>query len=100
MTDRVEQLGLALRREWPRARVQWDLFPSGAAMLDVLLDDRWLQLAYFPSSKLFGVDETTDEDAFSDYYRFISPDFDAAAAELRRLVAAAAADSLPRKAVS
>jgi hypothetical protein len=100
MTELVEQLGLDLQREWPTARVKWMLFPSGAAMLDVFLGDHWLSLAYFPSSRLFGVDETTDEDAFSDYYRFISPDFDAAAAELRRIIAMAAADSLPRKAVS
>jgi hypothetical protein len=105
MTERVEQLGQELRREWPHARVQWSLFPSGAAMLDVFCGERWFQLAYFPSYRLFGVDETREEDSFSNYYRFTSPDFGAAAAELRRLVAGAmagAADSSsqPRRAVS
>jgi hypothetical protein len=86
MTENAERLLEDLRREWPGLRIDLDRFPSGGFMLDVFLDNRQFQLAHYPSQNLFGVDEIKEEDSFTHSYRFTSPEFEAAAAELRRIV--------------
>jgi hypothetical protein len=86
MLDRGLMLAEELRRTLPGFRVDFDPIQSGAFYLHVSRGDDWFTMRYFPSHRLFGVDETTEEDSFSEYYKFLSPDFDAAATELRRII--------------
>jgi hypothetical protein len=88
MNQAAERLAEEVRQGWPGLRVELDAFPSGAFMLDAYPGTRHFQLAYFPSQKLFGVDEIREDDSFTYFYRFTSPDFAPAAAEFRRLVEA------------
>lgn len=87
MLDRGRILAEELRRTLPGFRVDFDPIPSGAFYLHVYRgDDDWFTMRYFPVQNQFGVDETTEEDSFSEYYKFVTADFDAAATELRRLI--------------
>src|SRR5262245_28569061 len=86
MTEYAERLLEDFQREWPALRIDLDRFPSGGFILDAYVGTRQFQLAYYPSQRLFAVDEIKEEDSFTYSYRFTASDFDAAASELRRIV--------------
>ncbi len=87
MLDTIERFSEDLKAEFPQIQVELAAFPSGAAMLDVRRQGRLFVMA-FTAKGGFGVDEVEDGDAFDSGYRFVSQDFDCAAAELRRLLRA------------
>ena len=66
-------------------RVEVSAFPSGAASLHVVRDNRLFILDYSPTRR-FGVDEVHNDDSFLISYRFTSEEFEPAAVELLSIV--------------
>lgn len=57
-------------------------FPSGAISMRVRMGIRSFDMDYFPSSRMFGVDELEHEAAFNSGYRFAFHDFASAKTKL------------------
>ena len=70
----------------PGVQVNLHRFPSGAATLDVVRDERLYVLDYSPTRR-FGVDEVKDGEGFLISYGFTSEDYEPAAKRLWELVA-------------
>jgi len=83
--EQIRRLVEEIHRSHPRAATELNCFDSGAAMLDVRIAGKVLVMAYSPKSG-FGVDQLAEDEGFDTGYRFISHDFENAAAELRRLI--------------
>jgi len=80
--EQATQLADRLRKV-PNVSIDFESFPSGAAMIDVRLRDRVFVLACFPSRNLCGVDELGDDEIpFTYHYKYVYPDFDSAATQL------------------
>lgn len=83
----VDSLADGMRTSLPTARVESTRFDSGAAMLDVFCGVHHYILTYFPTHRLFGVDEVKEQETpFENFYRFTYSDFDSAAKQLWALV--------------
>jgi hypothetical protein len=87
----VAEFAKRLQTSYPTARIEVKDFPSGAAWLDIFREHDWHQLHYYPSWKLFCVDECEEDDAFQLNYRYTYPDFPSAAEQLLRMLSAAQA---------
>ncbi len=85
MLQQIRVLRDEIERTYPGAEAHIEGFASGAATLDVRWRTRVFVLAYSPS-RGFGVDELQEGEGFETGYRFASPDFEGAAAELHRLL--------------
>jgi len=90
MVKRIEMLAKQIETNVPGAKVDFTLFPSGAAMLDVKRAGRLFVLSYLPQGH-FGVDEVRDGEGFLTSYRFTSEEFEPAAKHLLALLADAQA---------
>lgn len=88
--ERIRAMVPRVEAAFPGARVELEVFPSGAAMLDVRLSERMWVLAFTPAGG-FGVDEVGPEDAFDTGYRFVSRDFAAAEKQMYALLEGARA---------
>lgn len=66
-------------------RVELTAFPSCAASLHVVRNQRLFVMDYSPTRQ-FGVDEVGEDDGFLASFRFTSSDFESAAKEMRALV--------------
>ena len=85
----LREFSASLRREFPRARIELMEFPSGAAMLDVVIDRRLFVLEYYSDGKC-GAGEVLEDEAFIPGHPFASDDWQSAADYLRGVVLAAA----------
>jgi hypothetical protein len=86
--ERLSALADEIRSSVRGADVEFTVYPSGSAMLDVRLSGRLYVLEYSPT-RGFGVDEVQDGEGFTLGYRFASGDVEAAADELSNLLSAA-----------
>ena len=93
MNDRPNIKGLRsfseeLRHELPSAHIDFVVFPSGAAMLDVVIGDRLFVLESNANGEC-GVSEVRKAEGFIAGHKFTSTDWQPAAERLQELAEAA-----------
>jgi lactoylglutathione lyase len=76
-----DKLAAHLRSRFPTARVETSTFPSGAASLSIVQDDRLFIMDFAPSTG-FGVDEVRPGEEYLNQYSFTTDDFQQAAEKL------------------
>lgn len=83
--NKLESLSEQVKELFPGTTTKLEIFPSGAAMLDVRRHERLFVVDYSLAHG-FAVDEIGTDEGFNTGYRFLSKDFDSAAEELQRLL--------------
>ncbi|HLO47102.1 MAG TPA: hypothetical protein VK211_01545 [Kamptonema sp.] len=86
--EKISALAKQIELDFSGAKTTLECFYSGAAMLDIHLNDRLFVMAYFPAHG-FGVDEVGEEDGFNTGYNFNTPDFYLATKKLNQLIKSA-----------
>lgn len=86
--EQISALAKKIELDFPEAMTTLECFSSGAAMLDIHLNDRLFVMAYFPGNG-FGIDEVGEEDAFNTGYNFNTRDFYSATEKLNQLIESA-----------
>jgi hypothetical protein len=86
---KLREFSESLKVELPTARIELTEFPSGAAMLDVVIDNRLFVLEYYSNGQC-GAGEVHEDEGFLLGHPFVSDDWPGAAAYLRGVVLAAA----------
>jgi hypothetical protein len=67
------------------AKVEVEIFPSNAMMLDIFYQDKLFVIAYSPSSG-FGVDEIKEGEGFITSYNFYTDEIDLAEQQIYKLI--------------
>lgn len=86
--EQISDLAKKIELDFPGAVTTLECFSSGAAMLDIHLNDKLFVMAYFPAHG-FGIDEVGEEDGFNTGYKFSTQDFYVAKEKVNQLIKSA-----------